>query len=61
MNIKPRIAIPIMLVLLTAVGLHRIKAAGVRRAIERATSVEPTLTSTALPAAPEPVAKHKEV
>jgi len=59
MNIKPRIAIPIMLVLLTGLGCIESKPPE-SDAIERATAVEPTLTSTALPAAPEPVAKQKE-
>ena len=59
MNIKPRSAIPIMLVLLTAVGCTEAKPPK-SDAVERATSAEPTLTSTAPPAASELVDKRKK-
>ena len=60
MIIKSRVITPIMLVLLTSVGCNE-ATPSTSGAIERATSPKPTLTSTALPALPEPVeAKQPE-
>jgi hypothetical protein len=59
MNIKPRIAIPIMLVLLTAAGCTDAKPPK-SDVVELATSAEPTLTSITPPAPSEPVEKSKK-
>jgi hypothetical protein len=58
MNIKPRVAIPIMLVLLTAFGCTEAKQPK-SDAIERATSTESALTSTVPPVSPQPVDEKK--
>lgn len=59
MNIKPTIAIPIVFVLLTAMGCTEAKPPK-SDAVELATSAEPTLTSTTPPAPSDPIEKEKK-
>lgn len=58
MNIKRRVTIPIVLVLLSAVGCNEAKPSE-SSAIERATSTKPSLTSTAPLAPPKPMEEKK--
>ncbi len=58
MNIKRTITIPIVLVVLAAVGCNEAKPSR-SNAIERATSAKPLLTSTAPSALPTPVAEKE--
>ena len=58
MNIKLRVTIPIILVLLTAAGCMEAPPTK-SDAIERAASTKPTLTSTAPPALPKPADAKK--
>jgi Protein of unknown function (DUF2914) len=57
MNIKSSAAIPITFVFLMAIGCAEADPSK-SSAIERATSVESTLTSTGVPSSPEPAAPH---
>jgi len=58
MNIKRRITLPIVLVVLAVVGCNEAKPSR-SHAIERATSTKPSLTSTVPSALPKPVAEKK--
>jgi len=58
MNIKPRVTIPIMLVLLTAAGCSEAKQPK-SAALERVASTKPTLTSAVPTASPKPAEEQK--
>lgn len=58
MNIKRRVTIPVVLVLLATVGCNEAKPSE-SGAIERATSTEPSLTSTVPLASPKPMEEKK--